>query len=40
LADDPTAQRIAETSGIPAEKLARMANSVVSIKVSALKPSS
>lgn len=40
LADDPTAQTIAETSGIPAEKLARMADSVVSVKVSALKPSS
>jgi SAM-dependent methyltransferase len=40
LADDPTAQTIAETSGIPAEKLARMANSVVSVMVSALKPSS
>jgi ubiquinone/menaquinone biosynthesis C-methylase UbiE len=38
LENDPTAQAIVKTSGVPAGKLARMTTSVVSVKVSALKP--
>jgi ubiquinone/menaquinone biosynthesis C-methylase UbiE len=38
LENDPTAQAIVKTAGVPAGKLARMTTSVVSVKVSALKP--
>lgn len=40
LDNDPTAQAIVKTSGMPASKLARMTTSVVSVKVSATKPQS
>jgi SAM-dependent methyltransferase len=40
MANDPTAQAIVKTSEIPAEKIMSIANSVASVKVSALKPKS
>jgi hypothetical protein len=38
MANDPTAQAIVKTSEIPAEKIRKIANTVTSVKVSALKP--
>jgi SAM-dependent methyltransferase len=38
MINDPIAQTIVKTSGIPAEKAIKVANSVASVKVSALKP--
>jgi SAM-dependent methyltransferase len=38
MAKDPTAQAIVKTSGISAEKIRKIANTVASIKVSAYKP--
>jgi ubiquinone/menaquinone biosynthesis C-methylase UbiE len=38
MTDDPTAQEIIETSEISTEKFGELANSVVSVRVSALKP--
>jgi len=38
MANDPTAQAIAKISEIPAEKIKKIANTVASVKVSALKP--
>jgi len=38
MANDPTAQAIVKTSKIPAEKIRKIANTVASVKVSALKP--
>jgi len=38
MANDPTAQAIAKTKEIPAEKLKKIANTVASVKVSGVKP--
>jgi hypothetical protein len=38
IPNDPTAQAIAKISEIPAEKIKKIANTVASVKVSALKP--
>jgi arsenite methyltransferase len=40
IGNDPTAQAIAKTSGMPVGRIAKTANSVVSVKVSASKPES
>jgi SAM-dependent methyltransferase len=39
MANDPTAQAIAKTSEIPADKIKKIANTVSSVKVSGVKPS-
>jgi len=38
MANDPTAQAIAKTSEIPAEKIKEIANTVASVKVAGIKP--
>ncbi|MFC2045759.1 arsenite methyltransferase [Chloroflexota bacterium] len=38
MANDPTAQAIIQESGIPLEEIKEMANSIISIKMHALKP--
>jgi hypothetical protein len=38
MANDPTAQAIAKTSEIPADKIKKIANTVSSVKVCAVKP--
>jgi arsenite methyltransferase len=38
MANDPTAQAIAKTSEIPAEKIREIANTVASVKVAGIKP--